>query len=789
MTSPAAQPTSLSRWAVIIGIDDYGGGSNLQGCANDAVLVSDYMKNGLKIPSERIFLHIAANKGWGRWGPVTPRPEATPAAVMASLDEVIKASKESNQASFVHVHFSGHGDTQRTIFCGGPENEEKRQGLLWFRGLGLTETSPSAKGNDGFKVTTKPADANDEILCFPKNQGITDVEFGRKMTEMANNGLIVSVTIDCCFSGGATRIGPVTPNTPYTVRCKSPSNNAQYYGDQLPSNLDIEWEFRNGFSRDSLLYREQKHFNAMLACQPHQCAAEGITERSDKKPFGYFTSALINRLEGVDAHREYITYRQMQGIIGVVVQEKRDRQVPAHFGPDNRIIFESHTGNDSCELAYVKKGKADGVLSIVKGQVTGAHVGDIYCLSERVLEGTTDTHESDNKNLRIKITRVDQFESDAKFCDASIDINEHLKTKRVAQLVKRAPIRVQVTSSNEPNAKATTKRILKESFTHFELFPSEEESESVNDPTPTTARGNVGHHDVETSPSHLGDILMSIVRFFFLAVWTYVRELFGVNLPAVQDQSSRQAILPREHRRDLEFRVHVGTQGLEIRDDTGRRFDRLPEIPVTDTNLVKHLTLALETLYKFQLLSRMKTPSISNGKKLFDIQVIATDEYKTPPRKDGRVVAADCLKFKNDAPYPLYVTVLNLNPFYGIENIFPGRDEKARYVACNGGTLEEPIITVVSPDQVAQYEKDLIIYDTRKVIVATQPVDFGYFEQPDLQNFEQGGSTRNGDNESGNTRPGLALGKMETTTGWWIEDYCIIPLDKRAKITKQPVRI
>ncbi|KAJ8126276.1 hypothetical protein O1611_g7362 [Lasiodiplodia mahajangana] len=129
----SAIPSSGSRWAVVVGIDHYGDKNNLQGCVNDAILVSDYMLDHLKTPEDHIFLHIAENEDWEPWGRVNRRLEATPAAVKASLKAVMERCEATIEDSFVHVHFSGHGAIHSTVFRKGSDFERQRKDLLFTR--------------------------------------------------------------------------------------------------------------------------------------------------------------------------------------------------------------------------------------------------------------------------------------------------------------------------------------------------------------------------------------------------------------------------------------------------------------------------------------------------------------------------------------------------------------------------------------------------------------------------------------------------------------------------------
>ncbi|KAI1736297.1 caspase domain-containing protein [Xylaria scruposa] len=762
--------TSASRWAVIIGIDHYGNRNNLQGCANDAILVSEYMLKYLNVPQENIFLHIAQNKDWDG---EDSHLDATPEAVKNSLQQVMNKAK-SSEDSFVHIHFSGHGDTRETVFRKGPVFDKRREGLLWYPGLELTETSLQAEGNDGFKATEKGKDAKDELLCFPQDQYITDVEFGKMLTEMTVKGLTVSVTLDCCFAGGATRGNEA-------IRYKSQgSQKTDHRGNQSNEDTSSQSEFRKCVANDSLLYSKQEHYNAIMACQPHQYAGEGvIPERHSYKRFGYFTSALINGLESLGARREHITYRQFQGIIGVVVRDTYgEKQIPAHYGPDNRILFDNQTGNDSRELAYVMKDMAHKLV-IDRGQVMGARAGDKYRLLERVLRTS-----GIDEGIPVRLTTVRHFQSEFAFenkSDVPKDVSEFLQSYRVAQLVEQAPIHVRVTADSSEKAKETRDQLLEKSLTPFFLFRSEEDSITMR-------RTEAGGY--ENSYTRWWNARMYALGFFS-SIWMYILCLFWTKSPPGALRATQ---------RTGYIHVHVGLESLEIRDDTGRPIDRLPKIPVTDDKMTERLMLGLKTMYNFQQLLHMETPKVFQKQEPFTVDISLSkdpSDYEDPEETMGELVAVYRFKFTNTTKTPLYITLLNLDPFHGISIIHPDEGMKSQYVL---GEETTTIYAHVPPEMGDQYHRDNIIHDAIRLIVTTQPVpDVGYFEQPELKSFEQselessdpmdrGG--QNGDDELNKRHARARHYSGMPTTGWWVVnclDSCrITPLGGRVEVKKKP---
>ncbi|KAI8957233.1 caspase domain-containing protein [Daldinia sp. FL1419] len=716
---------AASRWAVLIGVDHYGQEEgNLGGCANDAVLVYNFMTEHLGILPHHIFLHIARNESSDPLGLDHEQLEATPSAVKVSLEEVLKQTKGSE--AFLHVHFSGHGDTQQTIFRKDDDSAQKRSKLKWFPGLDLSETPSPTGGQSTFQVTEKSKGAKDELLCFPNGKFITDVEFGKMLTEIAGEGLIVSVTVDCCFSGGAIRGDQFK-----TIRCRSLEDPDVSLRGHESEEMLTNREYRKGIRRDSYLYREQQSYNAMMACQAHQFAAEGISkDRHPRRRYGAFTSTFISRLEDLADNRKYITYGEFQGILGAIATDKSwGGQIPAYFGPTNRVLFERVLGVDSKDLAYVKMVKTGNRFVIDKGTVAGAEVGDKFGLTESSLE----KRETIDKAFHVKLTQVNDFESEFEFLNKSgcpKDLNSFLRTKRVAQLIEPASIPVLMADDGSQEAeeairdiKSKWEKVKKENVAPFRLF-------------------SAGDHNA------------------------------------------------------TELQIHVSNEYLEIRDDKGNPFERLPKITITGDRMIKRLMLGLKGMSNFQTVSRMKTPSKSNrGEKPFRLEIEPID----PPEDQGNnlIAASHQTRFTNTGKGPLYITILNLNPGYGIERVYPDGDYSyGKYIGAGETVDGNSLIfdTVVPAELVNQYQSDGIIHDIRKVIVTTQPVNLRGLEQSDVLGDDDCDQHKRADNSKLNFRPVTKRDEsiQASIKGWWIEDYPINPTTNdwipRPRIRIPPVR-
>lgn len=175
---------------------------------------------------------------------------------IASVEDI---SNRAQPGDFILVHFSGHGDRLPTKY-----------------------------------VRQKATGAQDEYLCFLDGE-LADVEFGEMMDDLAARGRTVLVTLDCCFSGGATSAG-----RNFMVRCRSRSTHLS--NSELPRQLgQNQWDQtlpsrgnRNAMiDRESWLYRSRE-YNVIAPCQPYEEAVEKST--TSGKWGGALTTELIDLL-------------------------------------------------------------------------------------------------------------------------------------------------------------------------------------------------------------------------------------------------------------------------------------------------------------------------------------------------------------------------------------------------------------------------------------------------------------------------------------------------------------
>ena len=236
-----AGPSATRRRALCIGIDDYPT-ARLFGCVNDARLWRKTFED-LRFDS----VGLLTNE------------QASYAGILAALEQMVTSA---NPGDALVVQFAGHGTQVEDL--------------------------------DGDEAAQTPPDNLDEALVpFDYQSGllIIDDDLGRVFDKLPK-GVGLTVFLDCCHSGTATRAFSLKRNTH-----ASGEENERY----LALDRDSLKAFRDVRKRESLRSRsapESMQEVTFAACQPSQTAKE-------KNGHGYFTLAataiLSDGLAGTNA--------------------------------------------------------------------------------------------------------------------------------------------------------------------------------------------------------------------------------------------------------------------------------------------------------------------------------------------------------------------------------------------------------------------------------------------------------------------------------------------------------
>lgn len=379
---------TCERWAVIIGINQYSdtdARKNLQGCVNDVEKTNSILRTYLNAPADHITL-LTSPSGLDKCTGSNACPTKTNV-----VDALRKVRQRANPGDFVYIHYSGHGDRRPTQYA-----------------------------------ELKKGQNHDEVLCTLEDD-LSDVEFGDLLDELVNEGLAVCVVLDCCHSGGASRLGHGT-----SIRSRRATEEAAYDGQYDGARTR---DLRNAVPIQSWFYRP-RGYNLIAACQPHETAVEW--KGADGKIYGALTYHLIETFLLLQPSTEPITYGQLHDVLEAKCKSKLKQQ-SMHLGDRSRVIFGSKTlpserGNFLANV--IRTSTANVTLN--KGVANGINIGDklrIYHPSQSFLgllnpEATATTE--------VIVTSVNKLQCEASSVTGNTDDLQGVLVGWLAQLSSRA---------------------------------------------------------------------------------------------------------------------------------------------------------------------------------------------------------------------------------------------------------------------------------------------------------------------------------------------------------------
>lgn len=220
--------------------------------------------------------------------------------ILESVQEIRRRARREDR---VLIAFSGHGGRVPTL-C------------------------PEAKGPDGIDEALVPASVADSGTRY-----LRDVEMAYLLRRMTDDGLLVTLVLDCCHAGGVSR--EKVRGTCLIDRTGRPAESLVASREELVRT----WRFLTGRRPRSLVTASgwlpnPRGYVLLAACQAYERAYEGWYDASG--PGGALTRALIDaaRLLGPEA-----TCRELHERILPQVREWNESQTPQLEGDADRIFL------------------------------------------------------------------------------------------------------------------------------------------------------------------------------------------------------------------------------------------------------------------------------------------------------------------------------------------------------------------------------------------------------------------------------------------------------------------
>lgn len=300
---------SPELFALLIGIDYYLGNQapdgayydSLNGCVNDIAGIEKFLRERFALDDAHISKLTATNLGIMLAEP--PDAQPTRKNIIAAFDALTQRANAGDQ---IYIHYSGHGGRAATIY-------------------------PELKGADGLDESLVPMDIGSPDVNF-----VRDLEIATLLKRMTDKGLIVTLVLDSCHSGGASRGNP-------NARVRSARGNAIDRAvrpiDNLvgtPQELQALWQpvpKTRGVEVVSGWLPEAKGYVMLAACRANELANE---DRFGDEVHGALTYALLDALQTI---RPDTTYTQLYNRLTAQVHSRFVSQTPQLEGDMTRTLF------------------------------------------------------------------------------------------------------------------------------------------------------------------------------------------------------------------------------------------------------------------------------------------------------------------------------------------------------------------------------------------------------------------------------------------------------------------
>src|SRR6266568_5188466 len=294
-------------YGILIGIDDYQPDRRpLYGCVRDVRQFEVFFLSRLKHIKKHIHLLIAPHPGKDE--PAIPRHQ------QPTYENIVRAfqwvTKQAKAGDLVWIYFAGHGGRTRTAYS-------------------------EAKGTNGIDEVLVPWQKEDKA----QERYLRDVELGYLLKTMVEKGLIVTLVLDCCHSGGATRgneyvairgIGSIdtTPRSASSLVASS---------QELSENwLALHREGTRGFEICSGWLPQPEGYVLLAACRDFEGARE--SQLSGAWHNGIFTYYLLDALWQMSPES---TYRMLYHRVRAKMHAQFGGQTPQLEGEHDRVVFGS----------------------------------------------------------------------------------------------------------------------------------------------------------------------------------------------------------------------------------------------------------------------------------------------------------------------------------------------------------------------------------------------------------------------------------------------------------------
>jgi Caspase domain len=362
-------------YALLIGINCYypnrlSDGSSyrhLQGAVGDVQATRAFLQTLRQVPDEHI-LQLTSTLNLETGEPIEP-PEALPtyANIIQKFQELGQIAPAGSQ---VYIHYSGHGGRTRTNY-------------------------PQLKGGaQGIDEALVPVD-----IGQTNGQYVRDIELGKLLKDLVNKGLIVTVVLDSCHSGGATRGEADVRGLDTIDETPRPVSDRVGTTEELAANWN-QLDAENTRGLNSGWLPASRDYVLLAACRPNELAYEYAFDSETKQRNGALTYWLLDTLRQQTGS---LTYKDLHDRLNGKIRTQFAQQTPMLMGEGDRLVFGSDRANVQYSVPVMNVDPAKNAVKLEVGQATGLRLGAEFAVYPN---GTTDFANVDNRLAVVKISEL-----------------------------------------------------------------------------------------------------------------------------------------------------------------------------------------------------------------------------------------------------------------------------------------------------------------------------------------------------------------------------------------------
>jgi len=406
-----------SHWAVLIGINFYMNPAKpLEGCVRDVQSMEQYLKTRHAPTHIDIFKASKPADTSSRHPTETPNLWPTYDNVTSSLKKI---TNEAKPGDFVYIHFSGHGTQEETT--SSEEYSNKDTGDLAL-------------------VLFDQFTANGVRYLHGR-------ELANLLSKMVNKGLLVTVILDCCFSGSVIRRNEREKNGVRAMVYDSAVDTA--YPQQLDPSISLcvgGTTLRNARIRPNWLINPDGYI-ILTACGPHEVAQELTLDGMKHGALSYFLVRALISLTGTD-----LTHQLVYDHLRMKFHVYWPRQTPMRYGNKDLSFFGKLRSEEHTAFIHVLRKPEGNRLYLGVGHVHGVCEDEEYAVYP--LESSEETFKDiDQASFHARVTMVGSVQSDlvaTNKTSIAIGTRTRWKARRVKYLSPwKIPVQLMIDDGNQ----------------------------------------------------------------------------------------------------------------------------------------------------------------------------------------------------------------------------------------------------------------------------------------------------------------------------------------------------